>query len=239
MTHELYKRTLLGNEVVRLLNTQKASINHRLHTIFVNKNSLSAYDDKRFIMHDQSSTLPLRHKSIREDMFFWTIANELYWGSNDLCEGEQKTGQQAQDRSQQAQDCSQQEQVACSRRRVARSRRRVARSRRRIAPSRLRVARSMHGNGANTANSRKNKQQKRQPTTTIPQTSTVSNSSFNSPDPSFRQRQNSEDELEENLIYFNKLSELLDSVSSTDPACEGFILDQAVELDNASVCIDN
>ena len=37
------------------------------------------------------------------------IANEPDWGSNDLGESEQKTGQQAQDRSQHAQDCSQQE----------------------------------------------------------------------------------------------------------------------------------
>ena len=126
MTHELYNRTLLGNEVVRLLNSRKASSNHRLHTINVNKKSLSGYDDKRFIMHDQVSTLPFGHKSIREDMFFWTIANKPDWG--------RKPGSWC---------------------RIDRSRRRVARSRRKIARSRRRVARSMHSNGANTTNTRK------------------------------------------------------------------------------------
>ena len=81
----------------------------------------------------------------------------------------------------------------------------------------------------------KNKQPKQQPTTTIPQTSTIHNSSFNSPDPGFYQRDYSEDELEENLVDFDKMSELSDSGSSTDPACDGFILDQAIESDNASI----
>ena len=81
MTHELYKRTLLGGEVV--LNTRIASSNHRLHTIVVNKKSLSGYDDKRFIMNDQVSTLPYGHQSLRDDMFFRTIVNDPDWGSED------------------------------------------------------------------------------------------------------------------------------------------------------------
>ena len=83
MTHKLYKRTLLGGEVVRLLNTRIASSNHRLHTIVVNKKSLSGYDDKRFIMNDQVSTLPYGHQSLRDDMFFRTIVNDPDWGSED------------------------------------------------------------------------------------------------------------------------------------------------------------
>ena len=110
MTHELYKRTLLGGEVVRLLNTRIASSNHRLHTIVVNKKSLSGYDDKRFILSDQVSTLPYGHSAIREDMFFRAIVNEPDWGLDDFSESEQKSGQQAQDSSLQAQDSSQQAQ---------------------------------------------------------------------------------------------------------------------------------
>ena len=107
MTHELYKQTLLGGEVVRLLNTRIASSNHRLHTIVVNKKSLSGYDDKRFIMNDQVSMLPYGHRSIREDMFFKSIMNDPDWGADDLGESEQESGQQAQESGQQAQESGQ------------------------------------------------------------------------------------------------------------------------------------
>ena len=102
ITHELYKRTLLDDEMVRLLNTRIASSKHRLHTIAVNKKSLSGYHDKRFILSDQVSTLPHGHSEIREDMFFRTIVSEPDWGAEDLGESEQESGQQAQYCSQQA-----------------------------------------------------------------------------------------------------------------------------------------
>ena len=105
LTHELFKRTLLGGEVVRLLNTRIASSNHRLHTIVVNKKSLSGYDDKHLILSDQVSTLPYGHSAIREDPD--EPVNEPDWGPDDFSESEQETGQQAQDSSQQAQDSSQ------------------------------------------------------------------------------------------------------------------------------------
>ena len=99
-----------GGEVVRLLNTRIASSNHRLHTIVVNKKSLSGCDDKRFILSDQVSTLPFGHSAIREDMFFRAIVNEPDCGLDDFSESEQESGQQDQDSSQQAQDSSQQDQ---------------------------------------------------------------------------------------------------------------------------------
>ena len=110
MTHELCKQTLLGGEVVRLLNTRIASSNHRLHTIVVNKKSLSGYDDKRFIMNGQVSMLPYGHRSIREDMFFKSIMSEPHWGADDLGESEQESGQQAQESRQHAQESGQQAQ---------------------------------------------------------------------------------------------------------------------------------
>ena len=92
-----------------------------------------------------------------------------------------------------------------------------------------------------TTQQHKNKQQKQQQQqTSIPQPSSIHNTSFNSiPDPGFHQREYSEDELNENLVDFDKLSDLSDSGSSTDPACDGFILDQAVESDNATVSSNN
>ena len=110
MTHGLYKWTLLGGEVVRLLKTRVASRNHRLHTSVVNKKSLSGYDDKRFILSDQVPTLPYGHSAKREDMLFRAIVNEPDWGPDDFSESEQKSGEQAQDSSRQAQDSSQQAQ---------------------------------------------------------------------------------------------------------------------------------
>ena len=142
MTHELYKQTLLGGEVVRLLNTRIASSNHRLHTIVVNKKSFSGYDDKRFILSDQVSTLPYGHNSLREDMFYKAILDEPDWGSLDASQNEQESTQQARDSSQQARVARSRRGIARSRRRIARSRRRIARSRRRIARSRCRIARS-------------------------------------------------------------------------------------------------
>ena len=107
MTHELYKKTFLGGELVRLLNTRIASSNHRLHTIVVNKKSLSVYDDKRFIMNDQVSMLPYFHPSIREDIFSKSIMNEPDWGTDDLGESEQESGQQAQESGQRAHESGQ------------------------------------------------------------------------------------------------------------------------------------
>ena len=239
MTHELYKQTLLGGEVVRLLNTRIASSNHRLHTIVVNKKSLSGYDDKRFILSDQVSTLPYGHNSLREDMFYKTILDEPDWGSLDASENEQESTQQARDSSQQAQDSSQQAQDSTQQAQGSTQQAQV--SSQQVQDSTQQAQGStQHAQQRRKQNQQqKNKQPKQQPTTTIPQTSTIHNSSFNSPDPGFYQRDYSEDELEENLVDFDKMSELSDSGSSTDPACDGFILDQAIESDNASISSEN
>ena len=45
--------------------------------------------------------------------------------------------------------------------------------------------------------------------------------------------------MNENLVDFDKLLYLADSGSSTDPACDCIMLDQAVKSDNASVSSDN
>ena len=281
MTHELYKQTLLGGEVVRLLNTRIASSNHRLHTIVVNKKSLSGYDDKRFILSDQVSTLPYGHNSLREDMFYKAILDEPDWGSLDASQNEQESTQQAQDSSQQARDSSQQaqdssqqardssqqaqdssqqaqdssQQVQDSTQQAQGSTQQAQDSSQQVQDSTQQAQGSTQQAQGSTQQAQgstqhaqqrrkqnqqqKNKQPKQQPTTTIPQTSTIHNSSFNSPDPGFYQRDYSEDELEENLVDFDKMSELSDSGSSTDPACDGFILDQAIESDNASISSDH
>ena len=252
MTHELYKRTLLGGEVVRLLNTRIASSNHRLHTIVVNKKSLSGYDDKRFILIDQFSTLPYGHSAIKEDMFFRAIVNEPDWGLDDFSESEQESGQQAQDSSLQAQDSSQQaqdssQQAQDSSQQAQDSSQQAQDSSQQDQDSSQQAQDSSQqaqdssqqaqdsSQPVKNKNQQKNKHQTQQ-SANIPQTNSILNTSFDSiPDPGFHQRIYSEDELNENLVDFDNLSEFSDSGSSTDAACDGFILSQAIEDSDSSL----
>ena len=237
MTHELYKRTLLGGEVVRLLNTRIASSNHRMHTIAVNKKSLSGYDDKRFIMSDQVSMLPYGHRSIREDMFFKSIMNEPDWGADDSAESEQDRGQHAQESGQRAPESGQHAQESGQRapesgQHAQESGQRAQESGQRAQESGQRAQES--GQQVKSKNQQKQKRQTQQ-SANIPQTNSILNTSINSiPDPGFHQREYSEDELNENVVDFDNLSEILDSGSSTDAACDGFILSQAIEDSDSS-----
>ena len=189
MTHELYKQTLLGGGVVRLLNTLIASSNHRLHTIVVNKNSLSGYDDKRFILSDQVSTLPYGHNSLREGVFEKAILDEPEWGLLDASQDGQESMQQARDSSQQARDSSQQ--ARDSSRQAQESSQQAQDSSQQVQDSSQQAQDSSHQVQDSTQQAQgstqqaqqrrkqnqqqKNKQPKQQPTTTIPQTSTIHN----------------------------------------------------------------
>ena len=127
---------------------------------------------KRFILSDQVSTLPYRHKSLREYMFYKKILYERGWGLLDASQNEQESTQLAQDSSQQVKDSSQQAQDSTHQAQGS----------------------TQHAQHRRKHNQQqKNKQQKQQPTTTIPQTNTILNSSFNTPDPGFYQREYSED----------------------------------------------
>ena len=173
--------------------------------------------------------------------------------ARDSSQQAQDSSQQAQDSSQQAQDSSQQvqdstQQAQGSTQQAQGSTQQAQGSTQQAQGSSQQVQDSSQQAQGSTQHAQqrrkqnqqqKNKQPKQQPTTTIPQTSTIHNSSFNSPDPGFYQRDYSEDELAENLVDFDKMSELSDSGSSTDPACDGFILDQAIESDNASISSEN
>ncbi len=79
LTHKKYKETLLTRGVVRSNNTRIHSVNHNIHTIAVNKVSLSAYDNKRFIMSNGVDTLPFGHYSLREQLYERKIAADPNW----------------------------------------------------------------------------------------------------------------------------------------------------------------
>ena len=202
MTHELYKRTLLGGEVVSILNTQIASSNHRLHTIVVNKKSLSGYDDKRFIMNDQVSTLPYEHQCLRDDMFFRTIVNDPDWGSED--EKPKKSSSKKLSRK-----------TSTSRK-----------------IPQLNSTKTSSKNSNSNNNNNNNNQALHKPAAYTTQASILF------PTQVFISENIARTKLNENLVDFDKLSDLSDSGSSTHPASDGFILDQAVESDTASVSSD-
>ena len=144
-----------------------------------------------------------------EDMFFKSIMNEPDWGADDSGESEQDRGQQAQESGQRAQENGQRAQESGQREQES-------------------------GQQVKSKNQQKHKRQTQQ-SANIPQTNSILNTSINSiPDPGFHQREHSEDELNENVVDFDNLSEFLDSGSSTDAACDGFILSQVIEDSDSS-----
>ena len=85
-----------------------------------------------------------------------------------------------------------------------------------------------------TNQQQKNKPQKQQQQTSIPQPSKIHDTGFNClPDPNFRQRDYSDDELKEHFVEFGKLTDLSDSGFSTNSTCDGLKLNPAENLDNA------
>ena len=169
-------------------------------------------------MNDQVSMLPYGHRSIREDMFFKSIMNEPDWGADDLGESEQESGQQAQESGQRAQECRQRAQE--SGQHAQENGQRAQESWQHAKDSSQQVKNKNH---------QKHKRQTQQ-SANVPQINSALNTSLNSnPDPGYHLRNYSEDELNQNLVDFDNLSEFLDSGSSTDAACDGFILSQAIE----------
>ena len=62
--------------MVRSSNTRIHSINHNIDTIVINKVSLGAYDNKRFIINNGVDTLPFGHYSLRDHVYDGKIAAE-------------------------------------------------------------------------------------------------------------------------------------------------------------------
>ena len=61
LAHKNYIETLASGNLVRAKNTRIISERHILNTVRANKIALSAYDDKRYIPSDGTSTLPYGH----------------------------------------------------------------------------------------------------------------------------------------------------------------------------------
>ena len=62
--HDEFKDTLMNKKVIRHIMKGIKPFNHRMYTNESNKISLSAFDNKRYILEDRINTLPYGHKDI-------------------------------------------------------------------------------------------------------------------------------------------------------------------------------
>ena len=62
--YDEFKNTLFNKKVIRHNMKGIKPFNHRMYTFESNKISLSAFDDKRYILDDGINTLPYGHKNI-------------------------------------------------------------------------------------------------------------------------------------------------------------------------------
>ena len=64
LTHQRYRDTLISGSLNKTENSRIASESHNLQTVISTKTSLSAFDEKRYILDDGQQTLPYGHKII-------------------------------------------------------------------------------------------------------------------------------------------------------------------------------
>ncbi len=80
LNHEAYKNLLLSGGTQRATNIRISSRLHVLETTSINKISLSAYEDKRYICDDGVTTLPHGYYKTVEEQFFENILKSPNWG---------------------------------------------------------------------------------------------------------------------------------------------------------------
>ena len=72
-------KRLETSNVVRLENIKISTLKHQLQTVCLNKISLCAYDDKRYINTDKKTTLPFGHFSLRDEYASKKLCAETDW----------------------------------------------------------------------------------------------------------------------------------------------------------------
>ena len=70
LTHDRFKETLSSIRLIRTQNHRIASSSHQLHTVTTNKESLNAFDNKRYILDIGIETLPFGHINVVHNRFF-------------------------------------------------------------------------------------------------------------------------------------------------------------------------
>ena len=86
LNHEVYRNVLMTGSLMRSTNIRIGAQKHILRTIRNQKISLSAFDDKRFILEDGITCLPFGHFEIRDLPVFREIVQDDDWGSSQSLE---------------------------------------------------------------------------------------------------------------------------------------------------------
>ena len=80
LKHDIYKTVLSTTNSIRTNNIRIGSTLHQLETISSSKISLSAFDDKRYILENGIETLPFGHYLVRDIVAFREILADPDWG---------------------------------------------------------------------------------------------------------------------------------------------------------------
>ena len=70
MRQDGFKETLSSDRLIRTQNHRIVFSSHQLHTVIINKVSLNAVDDKRYLFHNGIGTRPFGHKNIVHNRIF-------------------------------------------------------------------------------------------------------------------------------------------------------------------------
>ena len=80
LKHDIYKTVFSTTNSIRTNNIRIGSTLHQLETISSSKKSLSAFDDKRYILENGIGTLPFGHYLVRDIVAFREILAYPDWG---------------------------------------------------------------------------------------------------------------------------------------------------------------
>ena len=83
LNHDVYRDVVINGSVLLSTNVRIGARKHALQTIENRKISLSAFDDKRFILDDGITCLPFGHFEIRDLHVLREIAADDNWGDDD------------------------------------------------------------------------------------------------------------------------------------------------------------
>ena len=70
LAHDRFKETLSSGRLIRTQNHRIASCSHQFYTVTINKVSLNAFDNKRYILDNGIDTLPFSQINFVHDRLF-------------------------------------------------------------------------------------------------------------------------------------------------------------------------
>ena len=91
LKHDNYKTVLSTTNSIRTNNIRTGSTLHQLETISSRKISLSAFDDKRYILENGIETLPFGHYLVRDIVALREILADPDWGEENVASPDWET----------------------------------------------------------------------------------------------------------------------------------------------------